>query len=327
MALSFFQNVPIALRPAWDNLLHDSGWFFGQYDTRVSLRMVFPQTPPKNRFEPQRIKAALSAEWLADNHPSEVAIIGREQFVFARKSELSSRIYNPAYFVELVPFMNITEFATPTVVTPGPEQPPQFSEPGSLNSTSVWSSASSSYSTPPPGTPLPSPSPGYFAELSGGIWRDVWLAQQRLRYTLPAGITSTDVRRVWLDSTNIADMRASNAGNSSLGAFFVVSSYGRNGSFDVGLNSMIAARRRKVARFQRFLNQAGTGYSRVASIPAFSSFPPENFFISPFELPRNELQIIMSPVPSGGFMHYLNAWQSSSWIFSPRVYWPKKEGE
>ena len=318
-------SVPIDLRAAHDEIFGTPAAINAGREITIGVLPFTPDDSTDPALKLRRKHAEFTANWLADHHPSIVSIVGLSTFLSARITELMSGIFDPDYFSIAEKISDTTEYGTPFVNIPGPDQPPQFAEPSRLNSYCTFDLASSAYQTPPPATGLPSPSPGTYGEVQGGYFRDIWLAQQRTRHALPATLSKAAPRPICWDISISCDAQASHRYNKTLFGFRLALSFGENGYQQYQEQKFIIDEARYERNRLRFLTSSAPGYNRVAAWRnwgiSFTSAKARHYY----PISSQTIDLILCPQPSMGLYHFANDWQSTSWVFTPTVYVPKIE--
>lgn len=317
--------VPNDLRPAYRKLFPTPTAANNFGPITVGARPFFPEDYTDPVLKLRRKHAEFTADWLAGHHPTAASIQGRAAFVSSRVSELMAGIFNPDFFATAEQISNTTEYGTPYVYIPGPAQPPQFAEPSRLNSYSSFNLASSAYTTPAPGTGLPNPSPGYYGEVQGGYFRDLWLAQQRTRHVLPSVLSARAPRPIWWDISISCDARASHRYNKTMFGFRLALSFGENGYQQYQEQKFIIYTARYESNRLRFRTASTPGYNRAASWRKWEVMYTDPTGADFYTTNSKTIDVILCPQPSMGIYHFGNLWQSTSWIFAPTVYVPKVE--
>jgi hypothetical protein len=325
MARTALQDVPTALLEAWTRTVSTYQYESADYDgiTKVPEFKFLK----KDRRLPPKInrQAAFAAEWLANHNPAAVASVGLQQFLSDRKTELLTDSPSSAFWTELTASSDVTELATPYITTPGPTPPQEYWEATRLNCYESYDYADSSYPTPTPGSGLPTPSPGYRAEVINGIFQDLWAAQRRMKFSIPATADAADPEHLWIIQSHTVTASADKRGNKLMQSYLYMVELSDNGYYYYNDEEIAIGNRFTIIPKYRQRSETSPGYARTSTLHSAGLIPDEKWERDVYWTPPIELQMLLAPVTSMGKWHYLNSWQQSVWDFTVRVYWPKSE--
>lgn len=127
-----------------------------------------------------------AVRWLRENWGAHMD--GEDPLLFSRnrRLELLNLEFPAKYWYALTPDADLTDYGEPTMsLYTGDLNRPWFDE-TRLPSTCEFARALRTYPTPAGAGTEANPAPGWAGQVLSGVWRDLWFAQRRLMYSLPA---------------------------------------------------------------------------------------------------------------------------------------------
>lgn len=190
----------------------------------------------RSLYQPDSHLGKLAMEtgaWFRSNWTSQVPANDLSSFYASRKADIFTGSFPSDFWTLCSPTQDYTERCYPSeVMLYNKPLNPLYYDANRLPSYSISDKILSSYATPArPGTEQ-QPSPGWKGVVLSGMWRDLYLAQRRYRFTLPSIQTKYETRPTVLVISATIEATASFRGVSSwfqvqtMPFFFRFSPYG-----------------------------------------------------------------------------------------------------
>ena len=157
-------------------------------------------------------RAAVAANWLADNYGGGVAKSERLKFVADRKAEILASNFPVEYWHKTSRVSERVSVIEPfSVADPGAVDP-QYADPLRVSSNPNYFASSTFYPLPAPGTPAPGASPGWRGEVIDQMYRDQYSSEYVSDHYLGATVKRPDAALFWGVVNLSFDMSASHRG-------------------------------------------------------------------------------------------------------------------
>jgi len=213
MAKAFNTNVPLSLVDAFNRVI--------QYIRPMpNWRTAVGRAP--NALNPSIVdkrslsnkSAEIAATWLADKRLGETRTREWLDFRYLRKKEILHGIFDPQYWTQLSTNTVRAARCIPYCVPATSATEPAFYDPLRKQSYCNQYIVDEYYPLPPPGTPMPKPSPGWYGDVQSDYFADRWTVFQNSIFDIPPVVLDHYDTPIYFDIEAGFDFAATIRGNS-----------------------------------------------------------------------------------------------------------------